>query len=51
MADHAHDHDSESSDGRITSPMQGFSAREAGIGFVVLAVGLLLAYAVPALAL
>lgn len=43
-------HDDSESDGRTTSPMQSYSMREVGIGFVVLAVGLLVAYLLPALA-
>jgi hypothetical protein len=34
-------------EGRVTSPMQGFAGRQAGIGAVVAAVGLVVAYAVP----
>ncbi len=46
------DHDSAADvghdlEGRTTAPMSEFSARDAGIGFVVLVVGTLLAFGVP----
>jgi hypothetical protein len=52
MADHAdhtdHGHDVEGLD-RVTSPMQHYSMSQVGIGFAVLAVGLVVAFAVPLL--
>ena len=36
--------------GRVTSPMQSFSTRQVGIGFLVLLVGLSIAYVIPLLA-
>lgn len=49
MADHSHEADhSQDPDARVTSPMQEFGGREVGIGAVVLLVGLLIAYVVPA---
>ena len=51
--EHAHDemhgHDVEGLE-RVTSPMQPYSKREVGIGFVVLVVGLVVAFAIPLLA-
>ncbi|USZ68448.1 hypothetical protein NGM10_01605 [Halorussus salilacus] len=54
--DHGHDdhgethgHDIEGLE-RTTSPMQEFTTREVGIGFAVLVVGLLVAFALPLLA-
>lgn len=46
--DHAHD-DHGTSEGleRVTSPMQEFDSREVGIGALILAVGLLVAFAIP----
>ncbi|WP_248515642.1 DUF7550 family protein [Salinarchaeum laminariae] len=44
----AHDHDSEPA-GRTTAPQSEFTMREAAIGGVVTAVGLVVAYGVPAL--
>jgi hypothetical protein len=43
------DHDSDHEDGefRVTSPMQPFTVREASIGLVVAAVGLVLTFGVP----
>ncbi len=35
------------SDHRVTAPMQSFGSREVTVGFVVLAVGLLLAFVLP----
>ncbi|SNR35263.1 DUF7550 family protein [Halorubrum vacuolatum] len=46
MADHSHEPDP---DARVTAPMQEFSGREAGIGAVVLLVGLVIAYGIPTL--
>ena len=52
----AHDHDSAADvghdidEGRTTAPMSEFTTKDVGIGFVVLAVGLALAFAVPLLA-
>lgn len=37
----------EAAEGRVTSPMQSFSDRQAGIGVVVLLVGLGIAYLIP----
>ena len=56
MADHAddhadhehHPHDDEE-EGRVTSPMQDFTTGQAGIGFVVLLVGLAVTFGVPLL--
>jgi hypothetical protein len=45
----AHGHDVEGLD-RVTSPMQEFSMQQVGIGFAVLAAGLVVAYALPLLA-
>jgi hypothetical protein len=40
--------DNETADeGRVTAPMQEFGSREVTIGFVVLAIGLLLAFVLP----
>lgn len=55
MADHAHDDDHghgdhEDEDGRVTSPMQDFSTSQVGVGFAVLAVGLLVTFGIPLLA-
>ncbi|WP_202935108.1 DUF7550 family protein [Halorussus amylolyticus] len=52
MSDHNDDSHGRDVEGieRVTSPMQEFSMREAGIGFVVLAIGLAVAYALPLLA-
>ncbi|CQH54141.1 uncharacterized protein HHUB_2050 [Halobacterium hubeiense] len=41
--DHAHD-----DSGRVTAPMQEFSTGQVGTGFLVLLVGLAVAYLVPA---
>ena len=46
MDDHSHEPDP---DARVTSPMQEFSSREAGIGAAVTLVGLLIAYGIPLL--
>jgi len=45
----AHGHDVEGLD-RVTSPMQEFSMRQVGIGFAVLAVGVVVAYVIPLIA-
>lgn len=37
----------ETDEGRVTAPMQSFGSREVTIGFVVLAIGLLLAFVLP----
>ncbi|WP_276253538.1 DUF7550 family protein [Halomontanus rarus] len=53
--DHDHDHDSgadvghDVDEGRTTAPMSEFTTRDAGVGAVVLAVGLAVAFAVPLL--
>ncbi|GAB6860086.1 hypothetical protein ACFR97_02430 [Haloplanus litoreus] len=49
MDDHSdHDHHSHSDDeGRITSPMQDFSTGQAGVGFVVLLIGLAVTFGLP----
>lgn len=58
---HGHDHDDapghddhrdheEPTAGRLTSPMQPYRKREAGIGFLILLVGVAVAYALPLLA-
>jgi hypothetical protein len=44
--DELHGHDVEGLE-RITSPMQTFSTSQVGIGFAVLAVGLLVAFVLP----
>lgn len=44
----AHDHDSEPA-GRTTAPQSDFTTRQAAIGALVTAVGLVVAYVVPAL--
>lgn len=44
--DHGHD-DGHEEEGRVTSPMQEFTGRQAGIGAAVAVVGLLVAYVVP----
>ncbi|WP_170977436.1 DUF7550 family protein [Halorussus salinisoli] len=44
-----HGHDVEGLD-RVTSPMQEFSISQVGIGFAVLAIGLVVAFAIPLLA-
>ncbi len=41
--DHAHD-----DSGRVTSPMQEFTTSQVGIGFLVLLVGVAVAYLFPA---
>ena len=48
MTDHdaSHGHDIEGIE-RVTSPMQKYSTSQVGIGFAVLAVGLLVAFALP----
>ncbi|MFD1634022.1 DUF7550 family protein [Haloplanus ruber] len=44
MDDHSeHDHD----DGRVTSPMQEFTTGQAGVGVVVLLVGLAVTFGLP----
>ncbi|WP_248896588.1 DUF7550 family protein [Haloplanus halobius] len=49
MDDHAHEDQDEDTDGRTTSPMQDFSTGEAGVGFVVLLVGLAVTFGLPLL--
>lgn len=51
MDDHGadHGHDVEGLD-RVTSPMQGYSMRQVGLGGVVLAIGLAVAFALPLVA-
>ncbi|MFB6072390.1 MAG: hypothetical protein ABEJ88_05410 [Halobacterium sp.] len=44
-----HDHDEGESAGRVTAPMQDYTMGQVTTGFVVLLVGLAVAYAVPAL--
>ena len=44
-----HGHDVEGLD-RITSPMQGYSMKQVGIGFAILFVGLLVTFGLPLLA-
>ncbi|SDZ80737.1 hypothetical protein SAMN04488065_0470 [Haloplanus vescus] len=46
MDDHAHD-DHHEETGRVTSPMQDFTAGQAGVGFVVLLVGLAVTFGLP----
>ncbi|NEU56955.1 hypothetical protein [Halorussus sp. MSC15.2] len=51
MDDHTddiHGHEARDMD-RVTSPMQEFSTSQVGIGFAVLAVGLVVAFALPLL--
>lgn len=46
------DHDEHGTDEgpeRVTSPMQAYSTRAVGIGFVILAIGLLVTFAIPLL--
>ncbi|SEV94871.1 DUF7550 family protein [Halobacterium jilantaiense] len=43
-----HGHDDHGDEGRVTSPMQEFSMGQVTTGFVVLLVGLAVAYALPA---
>lgn len=43
-----HDHAADDSD-RVTAPMQDYSTSQVGTGFVVLLVGLAVAYLLPAL--
>lgn len=45
-----HDHDHGDATGRVTAPMQDFSTRQVGAGFLVLLVGLAVAYVLPTLA-
>ncbi|MFC4987588.1 MULTISPECIES: DUF7550 family protein [Saliphagus] len=50
--DPAHDHDSGADvghdpEGRTTAPMSAYTTDDVGIGFAVLAVGLLVAFALP----
>jgi hypothetical protein len=48
MTDHGHDdHGSDEGIDRVTSPMQEFSSREVSIGLVILAIGLLVTFAIP----
>ena len=49
--DHGHDNHGDDDDeaGRVTAPMQAFSTGQVTTGFVVLLVGLAVAYALPAL--
>ena len=52
--DTSHDHEDHHGDhgndeGRVTSPMQAFGSSEVTTGFVVLAVGLVVTFAVPLL--
>lgn len=48
MADHDDEHgDEPDGDERVTSPMQEFTARQVGIGFAVLLVGVAIAFGVP----
>jgi hypothetical protein len=44
------DHDHDDATGRVTAPMQDFSARQVGAGFLVLLGGFSLAYVLPTLA-
>lgn len=44
------DHDHDAPAGRVTAPMQDFSMGQVGAGFLVLLVGLAVAYVLPALA-
>ncbi|NIB99287.1 hypothetical protein [Halobacterium sp. R2-5] len=46
MSDHAHDDHGDA--GRVTSPMQEYSTSHVGTGFIVLLVGLAVAYLLPA---
>ena len=51
MTDDDHGHENYHDDGleRVTSPMQEYGMREVGIGLVVLAIGLLVTFALPLL--
>ena len=46
--DEIHGHEAEEMD-RVTSPMQSYSTSQVGIGFAVLVVGLVVAFALPLL--
>lgn len=41
------DEDNSPSDGRVTAPMQEFGSQEVTVGFVVLGIGLLIAFLLP----
>jgi hypothetical protein len=45
--DHGHADHGDDDEGRVTSPMQEFSMGQVTTGFVVLLVGLAVAYALP----
>ena len=47
--DHDHHPHGETAEGRVTSPMQAYTAGEAGIGFLVLLIGAAVAFGVPIL--
>lgn len=46
----ADDHHDEGEEGRVTAPMQEYGMSEVTVGFVVLAIGLAVAYVLPLLA-
>jgi hypothetical protein len=53
-SDHDHDHDHDNhphsdGEGRVTSPMQEFTTGQAGVGVVVLLVGLAVTFGLPLL--
>jgi hypothetical protein len=43
------DHQEDSETGRVTSPMQSFETRQAGVGLLVLLIGVGIAYLLPTL--
>ena len=43
------DHEQEAETGRVTSPMQSFETRQAGVGLLVLLIGVGIAYLIPTL--
>lgn len=43
----SHGHDLRDHEGRVTAPMQPFSGRNVGVGLVVLAVGVAVAFVLP----
>ena len=49
MDDHHDDHGHDEETGRVTSPMQEFTTGQAGVGLVVLLVGLAVTFGLPLL--
>lgn len=53
MTDHSHsdhghdDHGTDAGLERVTSPMQAYNTRKVGTGLVILAIGLLVTFAIP----